>query len=194
MADSISHIKELHDRLAQAHEANISDQALAYALMAVGIGAPIAANVSEHEDFIYLLGWEIFVRAPALQLSWLITPHVLLDRIYGNEMSIQDLLEIIECMEEGFSGHGGKFPGSADDKETELRTLASQQKEIFKLKGSALRQAIFSSIQRVRTSCRDSGLLDEVGEHYVAPPKRFQKPSRSTTPKTLLLGTGKPKN
>ncbi len=161
-------IDDLDRATARAYKAGISDKDLAYALMATRCGHPIDSQLAEHADLVFKLAWLLNVRAPGLDLRWLIKGVLATDRVYWEVLPLGRLLDRLRALELAAAEEHGDVEQwltlpRADPDTDPIRAAAANPDRIGSASGDELREQVASDIAMVQRCVKQGDLLQLIG-------------------------------
>lgn len=160
-------LRGLQEKTLRANRAGVDDTRLAYAIMAVGAGQPVGEDVAAQRELVQRIAWALYVRAPALDLRWLVKGVLDLDKVYRGDLDLASLLGKVRGMEAGpdhaLDGCGQVAGGGEQERAFgRIQRTAGRVERIVRLGGDRLRTAVTEDIDEVKRSVEDGGLLDLV--------------------------------
>ncbi|MBW2702477.1 MAG: hypothetical protein JRF33_16780 [Deltaproteobacteria bacterium] len=164
---------------ALAQVGGADEKALAYDLMSMraGFGLPTRSERfadtpmrSEGQaDFLWCLVWHLDVRAPALDLKWLLGAALALDKVHWGVFSLGDLLAQLEALELGLDDVDAWLMSEIQPKElAPLCRLASGEKHLMAEKGQALVVLVEADRAEARRIAEEEDLLDWAAKAYAS--------------------------
>ena len=167
--DDKSWLAELGMEAERARHAGVTDKRLAYALHAVRAGFPFEPELAEYGDLIWKLAWLLNVRAPGLDLRWLIKGVLVVDRLYWEDLSLDHLLQILVDLEQLATDAYGELHAwlaetPVDPGIDPIRIAASRREEIAALSGSKLSEQVKDAMAEVNRCVQEGDLLALVAD------------------------------
>ena len=165
--DVDSWLRRLQEKTLRANRAGVDDTRLAYAIMAVGAGQPVGEDLATQRELVQRIAWALYVRAPALDLRWLVKGVLDLDKVYWGDLDLASLLGKVRGME-GDPDHVvdvcGQVPGGGEQERAvgRIQRTAGRVERIVRLGGDRLRTAVTEDIVEVKRNVEDGDLLDLV--------------------------------
>lgn len=161
--DVDSWLRALQNEALQANRAGVSDTRLAYSVIAVGAGQPVAEDARPHRELVQRIAWAVFVRAPALDLRWLVKGALDLDKVYWGDLELASLLGRVRSLEQ--DRPPDPSPSASRDRQPavkKIQQVAGRLEQIAHFQGERLREAVSRDIFEVKQSAQDGDLLDMV--------------------------------
>jgi len=160
-------LRGLQEETLCANRAGVDDTRLAYAVMAVGAGQPLGDDVAAQRELVQRIAWTLYVRAPALDLRWLVKGVLDLDKVYRGDLGLASLLGKVRGLEgdPDLSGEASGEAPSGGERERavdRIQRTAGRVERIVRLGGDRLRAAVTEDIAEVKRSVEDGDLLDLV--------------------------------
>jgi hypothetical protein len=162
--DRDSFIDDLTAKLDEANQAGVTDKQLAYALMAINAGFPFDDALAPHGDLIWKLAWLLNVRAPGLDLRWLVKSALALDKVYWGVLPLRSLLDKVWELEQSAAVAFGDVnswlsAGHEDENIGHIRAVAAQDAQITTASGEQLKERVNDAMAEVRDCVKTSDLL-----------------------------------
>lgn len=144
----------------------IPDREVALALMAIRSGHPMEEKLLPHAETIWRLAWALNVRAPALDLHWLVKGVLATDKVYWEVVTLDELIGLLSDLERAVADHHRDVEAwlttKTDDPElTRIRALAADLPLIASAQGPALEERVKQAIFLVQNCVERSDLLDQ---------------------------------
>jgi hypothetical protein len=154
--------------LAEANRAGISDKDLAYALMAARSGRPLTEQLVGHQDLIWRLAWVLNVRAPGLDLRWLIRSVLATDKVYWEVETLEGLLRVLADLEQSVAADHSDIEawlseGQDHPKLGPILAAAAKPERITDATGQTLAERVKADIAAVQECVERGNLLAQIG-------------------------------
>ena len=160
------HLHRLH-AMAKADGAN--EKTLAYDLMSMRAGFGLPARSEPHADLLWCLAWHLDVRAPALDLKWLLGAALALDKVHWGVLSLGALFAQLEALEAGLDEGDAWLMSEIQPKElVPLCRLASTEKRLMGERGQALAEFVEADQAEARCLVDEGALLERAAEAYAS--------------------------
>lgn len=141
------------------------EKALAYDLMSMRAGFGLPARSERHADFLWCLAWHLDVRAPALDLKWLLGAALALDKVHWGVLSLGDLVAQLEAQEAGLEDVDAWLMSEIQPKElAPLCRLASGEKRLLAEEGQALVELVEADRAEARRIAEEEDLLEQAAK------------------------------
>jgi hypothetical protein len=146
---------DLEQALDSAREDGVTDESLAYALIAVGAGFSFDEDLDKYSDLIMRMAWMVHVRAPALNLKWLVDGALALDRVYWGTLPLSRLVNNLRSLEESAHAEHGDveswLASPVDDPDVvPIREAATRVGQIASASGTSLCDQVHKDIAEVK--------------------------------------------
>lgn len=163
--DPTSWIDRLQHDLDALSRAGIADRDVAYALMATRSGHAIDEQLLAQADPIWRLAWLLNVRAPGLDLYWLVKGVLATDKVYWEVLPLAQLVDRLRELEFAASDVHGDVgawlttPGDQPELDC-IRSAAACLDTIDTIAGPALRDKVAEDIAQVQACVERGDLLE----------------------------------
>ena len=154
--------------LAEANQAGMSDKDLAYALMAARAGLPLTDQLADHQDLIWRLAWALHVRAPGLNLRWLIHSVLATDQVYWEVETMEGLLQMLAELEQSVAANHSDIEawlseGQDHPEPGPILAAAAKPERITDATGQTLAERVKADIAAVHECVERGNLLAQIG-------------------------------
>ncbi len=160
------HLRRLQ---ATAQVDGADEKALAYDLMSMRAGFGLPARSERYADLLWCLAWHLDVRAPALDLKWLLGAALALDKVHWGVLSLGDLVAQLEAQEAGLEDVDAWLVSEIQPKElAPLCRLASGEKRLLAEEGQALVELVEADRAEARRIVEEEDLLEQAAKAYAS--------------------------
>ena len=163
--DPLTWLEQLQRDLDAIRAAGVPDRDVAYGLMATRSGSDLDETLLTHADPILRLAWLLNVRAPALELRWLVKGVLATDKVYWEVLPLADLVARLRELELAAADRHGDVAAwlgtPVDNPElTRIRATAAALPDLLAADGPILRDRVRADIDAVQACTERGDLLD----------------------------------
>ena len=143
------------------------DSELAYDLMSLRAGFGLPERSQASADLLWCLAWHLGVRAPVLDIKWVVSASLVLDKVHWGKLSLLQVIEQLEALERGYEQVDAWLRSEQPDPPLRpLARLAASPERLRGLQGAALEEAVRQDLGEALRFIEDAGLFEQALEQF----------------------------